>query len=275
MNFPVTLNLNISERELRKEIMRNMKVRLDKRLSSIADKLSKVVGKMFIQQLRASPEYQSLVTPNGRLRLEFGIEQPEYVMTRLTKLIGDMFKVKYQKPVSSSNVLFGAIVVSFDRDPEKIYNLVQVSYPTVNGRRITRKDRLGSYPNRKSLGKERTGLRGRPAEKFEVFNIDWLKWLLTSGAEPVIFGYRVKFGNFPTSRTGQAIMVPKNGGAWGVPAEFAGTANDNWITRNLDLFRPKIEEIINSMMKGLADDDRNDNLLNALVKFLGKGDGDT
>jgi hypothetical protein len=70
-------------------------------------------------------------------------------------------------------------------------------------------------------------------------------------------------------------MVPKNGGAWGVPAEFAGTANDNWITRNLDLFRPKIEEIINSMMKGLADDDRNDNLLNALVKFLGKGDGDT
>ena len=66
--------------------------------------------------------------------------------------------------------------------------------------------------------------------------IPWLKWLLTSGSEIVVANYSVIYGSdFPTSRTGQAIMGKKKtgGGGFRIRGEHAGTPNVNWVTKAL------------------------------------------
>lgn len=66
--------------------------------------------------------------------------------------------------------------------------------------------------------------------------IPWLKWLLTSGNEIVVANYSVIYGSdFPTSRSGQAIMGKKKAskGGFKIRGEHAGTSNVNWITKAL------------------------------------------
>jgi hypothetical protein len=41
-------------------------------------------------------------------------------------------------------------------------------------------------------------------------------------------------GNNPRSRTGSAIMVSSQKINWRVPAQFAGTVNNNWVTRAIE-----------------------------------------
>lgn len=62
-------------------------------------------------------------------------------------------------------------------------------------------------------------------------SLPWLKWLLIEGDKIIINDYEIAFGPFPTSRAGDAIMVKQNGGIWRVPPEFAGTKNNNWLTK--------------------------------------------
>lgn len=68
--------------------------------------------------------------------------------------------------------------------------------------------------------------------------IQWLRWLLTSGARVVIADYDVEYGDFDASRSGQAIMKERSGAVWRVPLAFAGTADDNvltrWLAENVD-----------------------------------------
>lgn len=84
--------------------------------------------------------------------------------------------------------------------------------------------------------------------------VDWLDWLLTAGTSEVISGYRVMYGFFDTSRTGQAIMVKSKTKGFSIDPDYAGTENDNWITRSLkrvegnisNLFQKVIKEYINT-----------------------------
>lgn len=75
------------------------------------------------------------------------------------------------------------------------------------------------------------------------YRIDWLRWLLTSGTTLINDEYEfVAGGDFAHSRTGLGVM--RRGGTWGVPAEFAGTVRDNWLTRALNGVGPLIEPLI-------------------------------
>ena len=84
--------------------------------------------------------------------------------------------------------------------------------------------------------------------------VDWLDWLLTAGTSEVISGYRAMYGFFDTSRTGQAIMVKSKTKGFSIDPDYAGTENDNWITRSLkrvegnisNLFQKVIKEYINT-----------------------------
>lgn len=84
--------------------------------------------------------------------------------------------------------------------------------------------------------------------------IPWLKWLLTSGSEIVVANYSVIYGSdFPTSRTGQAIMGKKKtgGGGFRIRGEHAGTENVNWITKALLLCAE--EKITSEMQAALSE----------------------
>ena len=95
-------------------------------------------------------------------------------------------------------------------------------------------------------------------------DLQWLKWLLTEGDKTIIRGYTVQVGNFSgkPSRTGLAVMVKAGGGlteqtsltsaplhSWGVPKEFVGFPNNNFVTRMLDMLEQPILNIISSTLK--------------------------
>lgn len=71
--------------------------------------------------------------------------------------------------------------------------------------------------------------------------VPWLEWLLTAGTGPVVLSHWYlpgpEDGPYPVrtgSRTGLGVMVPVGGkghAPFSVPAEVAGTAADNWLTR--------------------------------------------
>lgn len=78
--------------------------------------------------------------------------------------------------------------------------------------------------------------------------IPWLEWLLTRGNEIIIADYHIKFGFAMASRSGGAIMAPTL--EWSVPSQFAGTRDDNWITRALtdDTYQAAIGRLIQNVL---------------------------
>jgi hypothetical protein len=64
--------------------------------------------------------------------------------------------------------------------------------------------------------------------------IPWLQWLLIEGNQILIRDYKLRMGPNSRSRTGNAIMVSSTKDNWRVPPQFAGTINNNWVTRAID-----------------------------------------
>ena len=79
--------------------------------------------------------------------------------------------------------------------------------------------------------------------------VDWLDWLLTAGTSEVISGYRVMYGFFDTSRTGQAIMVKSKTKGFSIDPDYAGTQDDNWITRSLKRVEGNISNLFQKVIK--------------------------
>lgn len=94
--------------------------------------------------------------------------------------------------------------------------------------------------------------------------VDWLEWLLLRGTDVVVANYAFVAGDFTSSRTGQGLMfqIRSEGTIVGsskirgglfqgvtfdqfrIASEFAGTANNNWVTRVLVSVEPQIVALI-------------------------------
>ena len=60
--------------------------------------------------------------------------------------------------------------------------------------------------------------------------LHWLSWLLTEGFKVIVIGYSFRFDPGEGRSKGGYM---RNGGIWRVPPQFAGTPEDNFITRAL------------------------------------------
>lgn len=96
-------------------------------------------------------------------------------------------------------------------------------------------------------------IKGENRKKFSTpYPLPWLNWLLLQGDTILVPDHKIKLGVI-SSRSGQAIMV--EGGSWAVPREFAGTANDNWVTKisdgvdeSLGSYQAQVKEIMEGML---------------------------
>jgi hypothetical protein len=79
--------------------------------------------------------------------------------------------------------------------------------------------------------------------------LPWLEWLLLYGGKIIVRDYRVKMGSNNRSRTGMAVMVESSGSNWRVPTEFAGTSNNNWVTRAINKIDNKILDILETELE--------------------------
>lgn len=88
-------------------------------------------------------------------------------------------------------------------------------------------------------------------------DIPWLQWLLVEGDKILVTGHKIviDYGNTGKytkwSRSGHSLMKKNNSGSWRVPPEYAGTINDNWITRTLENNYSQIERSLENILDEL------------------------
>lgn len=172
-------------------------------LQPVFDKVQLSAQKLlpaFVKQaLFAEPEYISLLS--GQLRSELGVPDAD---TRINRLF-DAWSANVNLRKSALSSRAGRLSGGFSLDIIKSDFSDILSLPES----VVIDDISGS-------------------------SIPWLRWLLLEGNQILVRNYTVQMGNNPRSRTGSAIMVSSQKINWRVPAQFAGTINNNWVTRAIE-----------------------------------------
>lgn len=173
--------------------------------SSIAIIKSDLPGILY-NAITSRPEYFSLIS--GNLRLELGIPDAESKVASLINTWISNIEYEYSKPIISGNKIISVFSANFVKtDFSDVINSSEAYVIESN------------------------------------YNLPWLKWLLLDGSATIVPRHDVVFGPNPNSRTGGAVMRPSDAG-WKVPAEYAGTISDNWITRAIGDASSDIQQLL-------------------------------
>lgn len=176
----------------------------DKAINNIKSKLPDVIRQAIIN----TPEYESILS--GKLKYEFGIPNPGVKLANLLTVWSTNIEYHYKQPTITGS----RILASFSA------NCIKADFSDV-----LYTDFAAVVDN----------LRG--------YTLPWLEWLLFEGNKTIVKKYEVSLGPNKKSRTGYAIMKSSRK-SWKVPSEFAGTSNDNWITRAIDNAESEIQKVI-------------------------------
>jgi hypothetical protein len=230
-NINFGLAIEIDTKTASRAVMQGVANKMNENIQRGKDTIGKIIGEKFVVAVKETPEYASLITDRGQLRLEFGIANQEYVMARILSRLKECFGHEYQRvKVTDYDKVSGQFRVFFNKGSfEFLYS--EAAF-------------LSSNSSFKKLppGKFKT-------EKGDTIN--WLEWLLEEGTKPIIYDYSVLFGEYGphVSRTGGAIMIPRvDGTSWHVPDIFAGTVDDNWLTRVLREFEPVVADLVTKLV---------------------------
>lgn len=197
--------------DFKKYILQNIKNILNRQLFSNINVNAEAIKDIVISNIISQPEYSSLIS--GSLRNQFGLPTSQLVDGIIEELKD--ISIDIQKPKISGNKIDANIAISLIKeDFQQILSSNYASFTTEKGSQL-----------------------------------NWLRWLLLEGNNSVIIGYRYAPIASPYSRTGKGIMVSGNSAVYRVPPEFAGTAEDNWITRGIDASLPQIESYINQLIQ--------------------------
>lgn len=197
-----------SNQQISKNILMALLPEIDSYLKKSLQNIKKSLPSMIRSILQNTPEYDSLI--GGKLQYEFGIKDPSTSISRILDIWSNNINIEYNSPIISGNQIKASFSVS----------LIRADFNDV----------LSS-----DAGFVIDNLRG--------YQLPWLEWLLLEGNKIIVSKQQVVFGPSKFSRTGYALMRPSNK-SWRVPSEFAGTINNNWITRAIDNNESQINELL-------------------------------
>lgn len=158
-----------------------------------------------------SPEYSSI--SNGKLRYELGIDNADSKLAQLVSVWSSNIEYNYSPP----SIVGNRIKSSFSA------NMIRVDFADV------------LYYDFANV-----------IDSVRGYSLPWLEWLLLEGNRTIIQNHEVVFGPNRRSRTGLAVMR-QSSSSWKVPAEFAGTQDDNWITRTLNNASGDIQKLLDGL----------------------------
>ncbi len=191
-----------------KMIVDEILVKVNKMFAAKKPPIEQIAKELLKKYILAQPEMQETIS--GNLRYELGIVDPmERILNIIENLVIDI-KADISPIKIVGNSVKGGITI----------HLIDVDYSSV----LTIPDAIVTTEKGESLY--------------------WLRWLLLEGSQTIIGDYEVEFGAH--GRTGGARMV--RGGSWGVPSEFSGTREDNFITRAIEQMQPELIEKINQCL---------------------------
>ena len=206
-----TVSLPGGAAELTQAILTDTADYINSVLRSSADTVKSQILDKIEESIWAAPEVQSLL--NGELGQELGVVNAKPIVSDIIEQVKGAMNFTIDPAIAFSGRLVGGgyIVEVLRKDFTEVLSTPDAAYVTKNN----------------------------------VF-IPWLNWLLFAGSSPLIYGYRIVLNpNNPTnSRTGGAIMVKTAGGSWAVPQDYAGTQENNFLTRALANLGTDIDKII-------------------------------
>lgn len=193
-----TLQLVDSSSEIQKNILATLTKILDQAIRESIKETSEKVKDIVKRALQTEPEYSSL--KNGELRYNFGISDASNVDIVIDKLV-DTLQISVKSIQNGPKGLSGGYEINM----------------------INSQDFGGVLNTDAAMVVDEKG----------GYKLPWLEWLLLRNNEFIIKNYEIQLGPNPASRTGNAIMVKSND-SWRVPPAFAGSQENNWITRALE-----------------------------------------
>jgi hypothetical protein len=202
-----------SNTDISKYILNALLPQVNSYFENVFDKASKQIEQIVITSIKNAPEYSSLVS--GDLRAEFGLPDSESRVNNIIEFWKNI-RIKYNRvKIKNNSTLSGSFTLSMiPSDFSDVINLPSASFTTEKGSQL-----------------------------------NWLQWLLLFGNQTIIKDYEIKLGPNPNSRTGLAVMKGVISGKWSVPAEFAGTENNNWITRAIDSAESDINKLLKNSLR--------------------------
>lgn len=174
--------------------------------------VKKDLPQIIMNAILASPEYDSIV--GGKLRFDLGISDGSSKLDGLLQIWTNNIMVVYDTPNINGNTIRSKFSIS----------MITADYSDV----------LGS-----DYAQMTDNQRG--------YSLPWLHWLLLDGTKILVDNHQVIIGPNPRSRTSMAIMG--QGAGWSIPNEFAGTQNNNWLTRAIDSSSDSINNLLKRAFK--------------------------
>jgi len=211
--FGLSVDIVESNAEISSEIVKALAPDVTKYFNTIFNELSDIIPDIIVQSIVSQPEYDSLM--GGTLQYEFGIPDPASRLSEILNTIRNGAVLTKKPVISKSNSLSGGFKIQMIRkDFSDLLELGAASFTTEKGSQL-----------------------------------NWLEWLLLEGDSVIISDNIFVFGPSKYSRTGFGIMRESLGGFWRVPPEYAGSINNNWITRAINDVSDTIEQEIQKLLK--------------------------
>jgi len=210
-----SLKLVESKKEIEKRIVKALAIDINKALDKVITRSLKPIQDLVKISILNQPEVSSL--SGGQLAGEFGLPDGRNRIESIVQIWTKGIKISKNKAILKNGKIQAGFTI----------NMVPSDYSDVL-----------SSP-----------FAALVTEKGQQLN--WLEWLLRFGDRAIIRDYNITFDSSKTkrSRTGIAIMQGARGSTWRVPPQFAGTDNNNFVTRALDDIQDEVTLIIQNQLK--------------------------
>jgi hypothetical protein len=201
-----------TDSQIKRKVFEILQQQVNEIIVKIIPELNIKTTNLFIESIKKEPEYMSL--KGGRLKAELGLPDSINIDELIDIIASSVYINKNISKITNQGINVGLKIEIFKQDGE----------PAISSDYAFVYDNLGGY------------------------SLPWLEWLLFKGTQSIVKNYRVQFENNRRSRSGMAVMV-ESSSDWSVPSEFAGTSNNNWITRALSRIDNELISIISHTLK--------------------------
>jgi len=208
----IRINLKETDDEIIAMILNAMTNQLNSAINKAIPKIEKRIKALLVDLISNCPEVNAMTT--GTFKSELGMVDIQERINKIIEVWADSLRVKKVDIKQSGSYLNGGIrITAIQSDYYDVMGLTEAEFLTPENSWLLR----------------------------------WLAWLLIDGTRVVVRGYNIR-ANPRKSRTGKYVMVEKSEG-FRIPPQYAGTPNNNFVTRALDNIDDAIISIIKSEFK--------------------------
>lgn len=207
-----TLKLLETDSQFRRMALEQLSEQLNKAIQASIPKIKLATQELLKTAILSEPEYGALTSARGPLRIEFGIEDPSLVNFAIDNIVNTVNIKATRLKIGNLGISGGLVLTAIPQDE---LEMISKSFSQFTEKGVS---------------------------------LEWLRWLLYEGANPIVRGYSVRIGENRYSRTGGALMVQSKK-SWRVPATYIGTVKNNWITRSIDKIEDQITGLIQTSIE--------------------------